>query len=314
MVINKKYLDSFILSTERAAYGASMLNGKNDKKAADKAAVDEMRKQLNKIQMQGRIVIGEGELDEAPMLYIGEKLGTGSGDPLDIAVDPLEGTNFVAKSLPNALSVIAVANKGDLLHAPETYMEKIAVGTKLPNELIDLDFSIEKNVKRIAEAKNKTPNELTACILKRPRHNNIVKTLINLGVHINFITDGDISGVLSVAYPHLNIDFYVGIGGGPEGVLSAAALSCLGCQMQTRLVYQNEEQKKKTEKAGIKDLYRKFNIEDMIKGDVMFCATGITDGDFVKGIKDLGNYFQAETFILHKSSDTNKKITNKIKK
>ena len=236
MVINKKYLDSFILSTERAAYGASMLNGKNDKKAADKAAVDEMRKQLNKIQMQGRIVIGEGELDEAPMLYIGEKLGTGSGDPLDIAVDPLEGTNFVAKSLPNALSVIAVANKGDLLHAPETYMEKIAVGTKLPNELIDLDFSIEKNVKRIAEAKNKTPNELTACILKRPRHNNIVKTLINLGVHINFITDGDISGVLSVAYPHLNIDFYVGIGGGPEGVLSAAALSCLGCQMQTRLV------------------------------------------------------------------------------
>ena len=314
MVINKKYLDSFILSTERAAYGASLLSGKHDKNAADKAAVDDMRKQLNKIKMRGRVVIGEGELDEAPMLYIGEKLGTGNGDSLDIAVDPLEGTNFVAKNLPNALSVIAVANKGDLLHAPETYMEKIAVGAKLPHELIDLDFSIEKNVLRIAEAKNKTPNELTACILKRPRHNDIVETLNKLGVHINFITDGDISGVLSVAYPHLNIDFYVGIGGGPEGVLSAAALSCLGCQMQTRLVYQNEEQKKRTKKTGIKDLYRKFNIEDMIKGDVMFCTTGITDGDFVKGIKDLGNYFQAESFILHKSSNTNKKIINKIKK
>ena len=314
MVINKKYLDSFILSTERAAYGASLLKGKNDKKAADKAAVDEMRKQLNKIQMQGKIVIGEGELDEAPMLYIGEVLGTGSGDFLDIAVDPLEGTNFVAKNLPNALSVIAVTNKGDLLHAPETYMEKIAIGSKFPDKLIDLDFSVEKNIKRIAEVKNKAPNELTACILKRPRHNNIVEALNKLGTNINFITDGDIFGVLSVAYPHLNIDLYIGIGGGPEGVLSAAALSCLGCQMQTRLIYQNEDEKNRTKKAGIKDLHKKYNIEDMIKGDVIFCATGITDGDFIQGIKDLGSYFQAETFILHKSSNTNKKITNKIKK
>ena len=314
MTINKKYLNSFVLSTARAAYGASLFKGKGDKNAADKAAVDEMRKQLNQINMHGRVVIGEGELDEAPMLYVGEKLGTGSGDFLDIAVDPLEGTNFVAKNLPNALSVIAVTLKGNLLHAPETYMEKIAIGPNLPNKLIDLDFSIEKNIERIADAKNKNPNQLTACILRRPRHAKIIDTLNKMGVNINLITDGDVSGVISVAYPHLNIDLYIGIGGGPEGVLSAAALSCLGCQMQTRLLYQNKEEESRTKKTGITDLHKKYFIEDMIKGDVIFCATGITNGDLVKGIKDLSNYFRAETFVLHKSSNTNKKIINKIKK
>jgi len=314
MAIDKKYIDSFILSTSKAAYGASLYKGKGDKIAADKAAVDEMRKVLNKIEMKGRIVIGEGELDEAPMLYINEKLGTGKGDELDIAVDPLEGTNFVAKNLPNALSVLAVSNKGNLLHAPETYMEKIAVGPNLPERIVDLDYSVEKNINRIAEAKNKRPSDLTVCILKRPRHDKIVEKLRSLDVNINFITDGDVSGVLSVAYPDLNIDLYIGIGGGPEGVLSAAALSCLNCQMQTRLIYQNEDEKKRTKIAGIIDLNKKYLIKDMVKGDVIFCATGITDGDLVKGIKEMNDHFQTETFVLHKESGINKKIINKIKK
>ena len=225
MTINKSFINSFLRSTERAAYGASLYKGKNDKIAADRAAVDEMRKELNKIHMKGRIVIGEGEMDEAPMLYIGEKVGNMSGNEYDIAVDPLEGTNFTAKNLPNALSVLAVTKKGNLLHAPDMYMEKIAIGPNLPENLIDLDYGVEKNIKLLAEAKNTKPNKLSACVLERPRHNDIIKSLNLLGVKINFITDGDVSGVISVTDPKTNIDIYVGIGGGPEGVLSAAALS-----------------------------------------------------------------------------------------
>ena len=314
MTISKDLIYSFAKSTSRAAYGASLFKGKNNKIAADKAAVDEMRKDLNTINMRGIVVIGEGELDEAPMLYINEKLGTNTGDELDIAVDPLEGTNFTAKNLPNALSVIAVAKKNCLLKAPDMYMEKIAIGPSLPENLISLDNDIKKNIKLLAEAKNTRPDNLTACILKRPRHDDIVKSLKSLNVKINFISDGDVSGAISVAYPQTKIDIYIGIGGGPEGVLAAAALKCLGCQMQTRLKFYNEDEKKRVKKLGIKDLNYKYSINDMVKGDVIFCATGVTDGDLVKGIKDLGDYFESETFILHKSSNTNKIFKNKMKK
>ena len=314
MIINKTLINSFARSTERAAYGASLYRGKNDKIAADQAAVDEMRQQLNKINMKGKVVIGEGELDEAPMLYINEKLGTRKGDEFDIAVDPLEGTNFTAKNLPNALSVLAVTRRGNLLHAPDMYMEKIAIGPSLPKNLIDLDFSVKKNIELLSEAKNTTPDKLTACILKRSRHDLIIETLNSMKVKINFITDGDVFGVISVTDPKFNIDIYIGTGGGPEGVLAAAALDCLDCQMQTRLSFQNQKQKDRAKKLGIVDLNKKYSIEDMIKGDVIFCATGVTDGDLVKGIRDSGNFFESQTFVLHKSSKTNKIIRNKIKK
>ena len=314
MTINESFINSFVNSTERAAYGASIYKGKNDKIAADKAAVNEMRSALNKINMKGKIVIGEGEMDEAPMLYINEEVGTKSGEELDIAVDPLEGTNFTAKNLPNALSVIAVSKKGNLLNAPDIYMEKIAIGPNLPSYLIDLDFSVEKNIRLLAKAKNMDVDKLTVCVLKRPRHNHIAKTLNSLGVKIKFISDGDVSGVISLGYKKSNIDMYIGTGGAPEGVLAAAALSCMKCQMQTRLVFLNNDQKNRAREIGIEDLGKKYNIEDMVKGDVIFSATGVTDGDFVMGIKDFGNFFESETLLLHKSSRINKIIKNRNKK
>ena len=314
MSIDKTFINSFAKATERGAYGASTFKGKNDKIGADQAAVDEMRSELNKINMKGKIVIGEGEMDEAPMLYIDEEVGTKNGEEFDIAVDPLEGTNFTAKNLPNALSVLAASKKGNLLKAPDIYMEKIAVGPNLPKNIIDLDFGVRKNIELLADAKNLKPRELTACVLKRPRHDEIIKILNEIGVKINYISDGDVSGVISVADKKSDIDIYLGIGGGPEGVLAAAALSCLGCQMQTRLVFQNDEEKDRAVKLGISNLNRKYNIKDMIKGDVIFCATGVTDGDLVKGIKNVNDYFFAETLVLHKSSKTNKILKNKIKK
>ena len=314
MCIDKNLVKDFARVTERAAYGASLFIGKNNKISADQAAVDEMRNQLNKIKIKGKIVIGEGEMDEAPMLFINEMVGTNTGDEYDIAVDPLEGTNFVAKNLPNALSVLAVTKKNNLLNAPDIYMEKIAVGPNLPKNLIDLDFSVEKNIKLLSEAKNISTDKLSACVLNRPRHETIIKTLKSLGVKINFITDGDVSGVMSVADPSSNIDIYLGTGGAPEGVLAAAALDCLNCQMQTRLVFQNESEKKRTLKMGISDLNKKYYISDLIKGDVIFCATGVTNGDLVKGINLKEDFFESETLILHKSSGLKRKIKNTIKK
>jgi len=314
MDIDKKFVNSFVKVTERGAYGASLFKGKNDKIGADKAAVDEMRKEINKINMKGRIVIGEGEMDEAPMLYIDEKVGTMQGEEFDIAVDPLEGTNFAAKNLPNALSVLAVGKKGNLLRAPDIYMEKIAIGPNLPKKIVDLDFGIEKNIKRLSEAKNTRPEKLTVCVLKRPRHDEIIKTLNSMNVKINFISDGDVSGVISVADNNPKIDMYIGIGGGPEGVLAAAALKCLNCQMQTRLVFEDDEQKKRASKLGINDFKKKYYIEDMIKGDVIFSTTGVTDGDILKGIKNSGEFFESETLVLHHSSKTNKIIKNRTRK
>ena len=313
MIIDPKFLDLFATATEKAAIGASKYIGKKDKIAADKGAVDPMRSQLNKIDMKGTIVIGEGEMDEAPMLYIGEKLGTLKGPEFDIAVDPLEGTKFTANNEPNAFSVLAVANKGDLLSAPDTYMEKIAIGTNLPKNLLDIDNGIEKNINLLAVAKNKKISELRACVLKRSRHNHIVEELTKMNVKINYISDGDIAGALSVIGENPKNDIYYSTGGGPEGVLAAAALSCFGGQIQGRLVL-DEEEKKKAMKLGIKDFKRKYNIEDMIKGDVIFCASGVTNSDLAKGVKDLGNKLEVTTFALHKSKMINKTFTNSYNK
>ena len=308
MSIDKNYFNKFIRTTEKAAIGAFPFIGKGDKNAADKGSVDMMRNELNTIDMNGEVVIGEGEMDEAPMLYIGEKVGTKNGPELDIALDPLEGTNFVAKNLPNAFSMLAVCEKGNLFSAPDTYMEKIAIGPNLPKDLLDLDNSVEENIKLLSEAKKKSIDKITACVLKRPRHEEIIKKLENLNVHIKFISDGDVSGAISVADPNTNVDIYLGIGGGPEGVLAAAALSCMGGQIQTRLVL-DDEQLKRAKKLGIKDEKKKYNIDEMIKGDVIFCASAITSGDIVDGIKDLGDKYEVSTFALHKDY----KIFNKIK-
>ena len=306
MSINKDYLQKFIKSTEQAAIGAFPFIGKGDKIAADQGSVDRMRKALNSIEMIGEVVIGEGEMDEAPMLFIGEKVGLNNGQKLDIALDPLEGTNFVAKNLPNSFSMLAVCEKGNLFSAPDTYMEKIAIGQNLPNNLLDLDNSVETNIKILSEAKKKNIDQLTACVLKRPRHDKIVSSLEKLKVNIKFITDGDVSGAISVADPSTNIDIYMGIGGGPEGVLAAAALSCMGGQIQTRLVL-DEDQKQRAKKLGISDFKKKYNIEDMVKGDVIFCASGITNGNIVEGVKDLGDKYEVSTFALHKDFKISKK-------
>ena len=314
MTIDSKYIKLFARTTQMAAYGASLYIGKNDKKSADKAAVDLMRNELNKIEMKGRIVIGEGELDKAPMLYIDERVGNNKGNEFDIAVDPVEGTNFVAKNLPNSIAVLAVAKKGELFHAPETYMDKIVVGPGLPDNLVDLDNDLEKNIINLAKAKNKKMSELTACLLNRPRHYKVINTLKSLNVNLNLITDGDVLGALLVADPKNKVDIFMGIGGGPEGVLAAAALSCFNCQMQTKLIFQNDNEKIRAKKMGIKDLDRKYNINDIIKGDVIFCATGITDGKLVKGIENLGTKFRSETYVTHKSSKLFTTLSEDIKK
>ena len=309
MSIDKYYFNKFIKTTEKAAIGAFPFIGKGEKNAADKGSVDMMRKELNSIDMKGVVVIGEGEMDEAPMLYVGEKVGTSKGQELDIALDPLEGTNFVAKNLPNSFSMLAACEKGNLFSAPDTYMEKIAIGQNLPINLVDLDYSVEKNIKLLSEAKNKSIDQITACVLKRPRHDDIVKSLTNLNVKIKFISDGDVSGAISVADPKTNVDIYLGIGGGPEGVLAAAALSCMNGQIQSRLVL-NSEQFKRAHNLGIKDVNKKYNIDDMIKGDVIFCASAITNGEIVNGVKDLGDKYEVSTFALHKSSKTFQKTKN----
>ena len=309
MSIDPKFLNLFIKATEKAAIGASKFIGKKDNISADKGAVDPMRNELNKINMEGTIVIGEGEMDKAPMLYIGEKLGTLNGPKFDIAVDPLEGTKFTANNEPNAFSVLAVANKGNLLSAPDTYMEKIAVGTNLPENLLDIDNGIIENINLLAKAKNKKVSDINACVLKRPRHDHIVRELEKMKVKINYITDGDIAGVLSVIGEKPKNDIYYSTGGGPEGVLAAAALSCYGGQIQGRLVL-NENEKIRAKKLGINDFKKKYNINDMIKGDVIFCASGVTNGDLAKGVKDLGNEYEVSTFALHKSKNINKIVTS----
>jgi len=313
MTIDKKFIDQFIKVSTRAALASHYLVGKKDKIAADKAAVDAMRSELNKIDMTGEIVIGEGELDEAPMLYIGEKLGTKNGPELDIAVDPLEGTNFAANNLPGALSVIAVAEKSNLFNAPETYMEKIAT-SKIEKGVVDLDYTVKKNILNLSEFKNKSPEQLTACVMDRPRHKKIIDELINLRVKIKLITDGDVSGALLVSNKIYNVDIFLGTGGGPEGVLAASALDTLNCHFQGRFLFNTDEEKLRAKKMGIIDLNKKYELNEIVSGDSIFCATGITSGDIVKGINILDDEFYSETYVTHKSSGLNKikKIKQKI--
>ena len=305
MTIDKKFIDQFVEVSTRAALASHYLVGKKDKIAADRAAVDAMRAELNKIDMKGKIVIGEGELDEAPMLYIGEEVGTKNGPNLDIAVDPLEGTNFAANNLPGALSVIAVAEKSNLFNAPETYMEKIAT-CKVEKGVIDLDDSVKKNILNLCDFKNKTPEHLTACVMDRPRHKKIIDELKKLKVNIKLISDGDVSGALLVSNNKYKIDIFLGIGGGPEGVLAASALDSLGCFFQGRFLFDNENDKIRAKKMGIKDYNKKYELNEIISGDSIFCATGITSGDLVNGIKIEKNKFYSETLVTHKSSNLNK--------
>ena len=312
MAIEKKFVDHLVTVTSKAALASSYLVGKKDKIAADKAAVDSMRSSLNNLDMKGEIVIGEGELDEAPMLYIGEKLGTNKGAEFDIAVDPLEGTNFAANNLPGALSVIAMSEKNNLLKAPETYMEKISAKVNEKN-VVDLDYSVKKNIFNLSEYLNKKPENLTACVMDRPRHHGIIKELKELKVKIKLINDGDVSGALLVTDDKYKVDIFLGIGGGPEGVLAAAALDTFNCNFQGRFLFVTEEDKIRAKKMGIKDLSKKYEINEIISGDSIFCATGITSGDLVSGIKIEGDKFISETLVAHKSSDLKKVIKLKQK-
>ena len=304
MAIDKKFIDQFIKVTSRAAYASSFFIGKKDKIAADKAAVDSMRSELNKINMTGEVVIGEGSLDEAPMLYTGEILGTKNGPDFDIAVDPVEGTNFVANNLPGGLTVLAIAEKGNLFNAPETYMNKIATGT-IEKGLIDLDYPLKKNVKNLSEFKNKEISSLTVCILDRPRHKKIIDELNDLNVNVKLISDGDVLGALYVSDPKYNIDMFMGIGGGPEGVLAASALDSYECHFQGRFIFDNKEDIQQANSMGIKDLDKKYELSEIVKGDSIFCATGITDSSFIKGITIDQDTYISETLITHK--DTNYK-------
>ena len=307
MTIDKNFIDKFVNITSKAALASSYFVGKKDKIAADKAAVDSMRSELNNLEMKGQIVIGEGELDEAPMLYIGEKLGTNNGPEFDIAVDPLEGTNFAANNLPGALSVIAVAEKNSLFNAPETYMEKIS--TKITEKnVIDLDYTVKQNISNLSDYLNKNPEELTACILDRPRHNEIIQELKRLKVNLKLITDGDVSGALLVTDEKYEVDIFLGIGGGPEGVLAASALDSFNCNFQGRFLFKTEKDRARAKKMGINDLTKKYELNEIVSGDSIFCATGITSGDLVSGIEIQDKEFISETLVTHKSSGLRKVI------
>ena len=302
MSLDKKYIEHFVNVSSKAALASSYLVGKKDKIAADQAAVDAMRIELNKIDMSGTIVIGEGALDEAPLLYTGEKLGNKKGPELDIAVDPLEGTNFAANNLPGAISVIAVSEKGNLFNAPETYMDKIATG-KIEKGLVDLDFSIKKNISNLAEFLNKDISSITACVMDRPRHKRIIEELKQLNVKIKLITDGDVLGALYVSNPKYNVDIFLGIGGGPEGVLAASALDAFNCFFQGRFIFDNDKDINEAKIMNIKDLDKKYELNEIVKGDSIFCATGITSSEVLSGIHIQGNRYNSETLVTHKNTN-----------
>ena len=314
MTIDKKFIEQIANVSAKAALASSYLVGKKDKIAADQAAVDSMRSELNKMNISGEVVIGEGSLDEAPMLYTGELLGNKNGPSFDIAVDPLEGTNFAANNLPGAISVIAIAEKGNLFNAPETYMNKIATGV-IEKGLIDLDNSLKKNISNLADFMNKDMSSITACIMNRPRHKKIIEELKILKVKIKLITDGDVLGALYVSDPKYNVDIFLGIGGGPEGVLAASALDAYGCHFQGRFIFDNEKVINEALLMGITDLNKKYELNEIVKGDSIFCATGITTGDMLSGIKIEDNTYTSETLITHKNSNYKKitKRTNPIK-
>jgi fructose-1,6-bisphosphatase II / sedoheptulose-1,7-bisphosphatase len=290
--------------TEAAAIAAFRQVGRGDEKAADQEAVDAMRRALNTLDIDGTVVIGEGERDEAPMLFIGERVGTGQGPKVDIALDPLEGTTLTAKAMANALAVVAIAEGGSLLHAPDVYMDKIGIGGGYPEGTIDLDAEPGDNINALAKAKGVRPSEITACILDRPRHNDLINKVRKTGAGIRLITDGDIAGVIHTADPDTGIDIYLGTGGAPEGVLAAAALRCIGGQIEGRLLFRNDEERERAARIGIKNLDRKYKMNDMASGDVMFAATGVTDGSMLRGIHMHGAFISSETIVMRSATGT----------
>jgi len=291
--------------TERAAVSAARLSGRGNEKAADQAAVDAMRRELNKLPIDGTIVIGEGERDEAPMLFIGETVGNKHGPRVDIAVDPLEGTTLCAKNMPGAIATMAMAEGGTLLNAPDVYMEKIAIGPGYPIGLVDLDAPAEENIRRLAEAKGVLPSDITALILDRPRHGDLIASVRKVGAAVRLITAGDVAGVIHTADPaDTGIDIYIGVGGAPEGVLAAAALRCIGGQMQCRLVLDTQEKRGRAAKMGIKDPRKKYEIADMVQGDCLFAATGVTDGALLDGVRFRKNVIETETVVMRSVTGT----------
>ena len=302
MKLSKDLLNNLVNITSNSAIACFPYIGKNKKILADKAATDVMRDQLNKLNIKGEVVIGEGELDEAPMLYIGEKIGTGKGPEIDIAVDPVEGTNFVAKNQPGAMSVLAVSEKGNLFNAPETYMEKIATGNHIPKNIVDLDFTVEKNINNYSKAANKKPDEISVCILDRPRHKRIISELKRLKVNIKYISDGDVSAALLVSDKKYGVDIFMGTGGGPEGVLAASALRKLNCNFQGRFIFSTENDVIRAKKMGIKNLNKKYEINEIVRGESIFCATGITSGDLMNGIIKKNDKFITETIVVYDNS------------
>ena len=294
--------------TERAAVSAARLRGRGLDKASDQAAVDAMRRELNKLPIDGTVVIGEGEIDEAPMLFIGEKVGNKSGPKVDIAVDPLEGTVLCAKNMPGAIATIAMADGGTLLHAPDCYMDKIAIGPGYPKGTIDLDASAEDNIISLAKAKGVKPSEITAILLDRPRHADAIAAIRKLGAAVSLISDGDVAGVIHCAELKTGIDIYLGIGGAPEGVLAAAALRCIGGQMQTRLIIDTEALQERIHKMGIKDARKKYEIEDMVKGDCLFAATGVTSGAMLQGVKFGKDMIETETVVMRSATGTVRRV------
>jgi fructose-1,6-bisphosphatase II / sedoheptulose-1,7-bisphosphatase len=295
--------------TEAAAIAAARLRGRGSEKAADKAAVDAMRRELGKLSIRGRVVIGEGEMDEAPMLYIGEEVGSGDGPEVDIAVDPLEGTTICAKAMPNSLAVLAISERGGLLHAPDMYMNKIAIGPGYPPGVVDLDRSPTENLLALAKAKGVPVSDITVCCLDRPRHAELIKAVRDAGAAVQLIPDGDIAGVIWTTDPsETGIDVYMGSGGAPEGVLAAAALRCIGGQMQGRLMPLKDEERKRAAAMGITDINRKYTMEEMASADVIFSATGVTDGSLLHGVHFRGDFAETETVVMRAKTGTVRRI------
>ena len=295
--------------SEQAAIAAAKLVGAGDEKAADQAAVDAMRTQLNKLDIRGRIVIGEGERDEAPMLYIGEKVGNGTGPEVDIALDPLEGTTLCAKDMPNALAVIAMGPKGSMLYAPDTYMEKLAIGPGYPKDVVTLSMSPTERVNALAAAKGVQPSDIMVCVLERPRHEAMIRELRETGAHIRLITDGDVAGIIHCAETEkTGIDMYMGSGGAPEGVLAAAALKCMGGQMYGQLIFRNDDERARARKTGVEDFDRIYALDDLVTDDVIFAATGVTDGSVVSGARRVNGYLETETILMRSKTGSVRRL------
>ena len=310
-VLDRNLIMDAVRVCEVAAIAAWKLAGRGDEKAADQAAVDAMRTALNDLDIDGEIVIGEGERDEAPMLYIGEKVGKGKGAKIDIALDPLEGTTLTAKAMANACAVMAWAPKGTLLNAPDTYMDKIACGPGYPAGVIDLDKTPAENIQALAKAKGVEPDQITVCILDRPRHAEIIASARSVGARVHLITDGDVAGVINTTDPETGIDLYVGSGGAPEGVLACAALKCVGGQFQGRLVFRNADERARAARVGITDLDKKYDLHEMVRADAIFAATGVTKGALLDGVTVAGGFVQTHTLVMNSATHTVREVRMK---